>query len=176
MQKEELGTSRQYGVPVMTLKRYARKQKQNYVEISYEPKYRKSKIFTDAEEEDLAKYLATASKLYHGLTPKNARTLAYQFANRNNKTIPEKWNVKQEASYDWFWGFMTRHKELSLRKPEATSLSRATSFNRHNVKAFFENLSRLMARFKFGLQQIYNVDETGITTVYKPKRIIACRG
>lgn len=35
------GTSRQYGVPVMTLKRYARKQKQNYVEILYEPNYKK---------------------------------------------------------------------------------------------------------------------------------------
>lgn len=48
------GTSRQYGVPVMTLKRYARKQKQNYAEISYEPNYKKSKIFTDVEEADLA--------------------------------------------------------------------------------------------------------------------------
>lgn len=33
-----------------------------------------------------------------------------------------------------------------------------------------------MARFKFCPQQIYNVDETGITTVHKPKRIIAWRG
>lgn len=122
----------------MTLKSNARKQKQNYAEISYEPNYKKLNTFTDAEEADLAKYLAIISKLYHCLTPKNARTLAYQFANRNNKTNPKKWNVKQETSYDWFWGFMSRYKELSLKKPEATSLSRATSFNRHNVKVFMK--------------------------------------
>ncbi|KAL0830140.1 hypothetical protein ABMA28_003597 [Loxostege sticticalis] len=118
----------------------------------------------EAEEKDLAKYLETASKLYHGLTPKNVRMLAYQFAKRNDKKIPDNWVVKEEASYDWFWGFMKRHNELSLRKPEATSLSRATSFNRHNVGTFFGNLKSLMDRFQFPPQQIYNVDET------------ACRG
>lgn len=170
------GTSRQYGIPLMTLKRYSRRQKEESVEIQYEPNYRKSQIFTEEEEKDLAKYLETASKLYHGLTPKNVRMLAYQFGKKNNKKIPYGWQVKEEATYDWFWGFMNRHKELSLRKPEATSLSRATSFNRHNVGTFFENLKSLMDRFQFPPQQIYNIDETGITTVHKPKKIIACRG
>lgn len=170
------GTSRQYGIPLMTLKRYSRRQKEESVEIQYEPNYRKSQIFTEEEEKDLAKYLETASKLYHGLTPKNVRMLAYQFGKKNNKKIPYGWQVKEEATYDWFWGFMNRHKELSLRKPEATSLSRATSFNRHNVGTFFGNFKILMDRFQFPSQQIYNIDETGITTVHKPKKIIACRG
>lgn len=170
------GTSKQYNIPLMTLKRYSRRQREESEEIQYQPNYQKSKIFAEEEEKDLAKYLETASKLYHGLTPKNVRMLAYQFAKSNKKKIPDNWVVKEEASYDWFWGFMRRHRELSLRKPEATSLSRATSFNRHNVGTFFENLRSLMDRFQFPPQQIYNVDETGITTVHKPKKIVACRG
>ncbi|CAB3229460.1 unnamed protein product [Arctia plantaginis] len=31
-------------------------------------------------------------------------------------------------------------------------------------------------RFNFGQNQIWNVDETGITTVHKPKKIVACKG
>lgn len=170
------GTAKKYGIPLMTLKRYSRRQRDASEEIQYQPNYRQSQIFAEAEEKDLAKYLETASKLYHGLTPKNVRMLAYQFAKRNDKKIPDNWVVKEEASYDWFWGFMKRHNELSLRKPEATSLSRATSFNRHNVGTFFGNLKSLMGRFQFPPQQIYNVDETGINTVHKPKKIVACRG
>ncbi|XP_063837138.1 uncharacterized protein LOC135086264 [Ostrinia nubilalis] len=170
------GTSKQYGVPLMTLKRYARLQKTSNEEIKYEPNYKRSQIFTDDEEKELSMYLETASKLYHGLTPKNVRCLAYQFVKMNNKKFPDNWEVKKKASYDWLWGFMQRHKNLSLRKPEATSLSRATSFNRHNVKAFFDNLKSLMERYNFDPQQIYNIDETGVTTVHKPKKIVACRG
>lgn len=71
---------------------------------------------------------------------------------------------------------MSRQNEISLRKPEATSLSKATSFNRHNVQIFFENLKSMMAGFKFTPQSIYNVDETDLTTVHRPKKIVVCRG
>lgn len=170
------GTAKTFQIPVMTLKRYARKQKEQAQDISYVSNYKQSKIFTDEGEIQLVNYALKASKLNHGLTPKLMRRIAFEFAKANNKKMPSKWIEKEEATYDWLYGFMNRHKNLSLRIPEATSLGRATSFNKYNVAQFFSNLRDLKERLNFGPEQVWNIDETGITTVHKPKKIIASRG
>lgn len=41
---------------------------------------------------------------------------------------------------------------------------------------FFTNLEEVMARYKFEPQSVWNMDETGITTVHKPNKVVARRG
>mgnify|MGYP005984053221 FL=1 len=63
-------------------------------------------------------------------------------------------------------------------QPEECSLSRATSFNLHNVKLFFNNLESIYKHspaFADGTR-VYNLDETSSTTVQKPRKIIAEKG
>lgn len=80
------------------------------------------------------------------------------------------------AGEDWFRSFMKRNPKLPSFTAQPTSLARATNFNASNVDSFFNNLQVVMDRDHFEPQNIYNADETGITTVQKPDRVIARRG
>ena len=74
--------------------------------------------------------------------------LAYEFAEKKQVTIPKSWYDNRKTGRDWMWSFMKRHN-LSLRSPEATTLGRATSFNRATVGVFFKNISDIWIDITF---------------------------
>ncbi|KAJ8957115.1 hypothetical protein NQ318_007330 [Aromia moschata] len=80
------------------------------------------------------------------------------------------------ASEDWLSSYKKRRPILSLRQPETTSLVRATSFNADNVGQFYNNLEEVLRRYKFEGHQVWNVDETGLTTIQKRSKILAEKG
>ena len=170
--------AKQYGIAKSTLSGYVRKLRNSGDEsaVRFEPNYSCRQVLSNEDETLLVDYLITASRLHHGLSVKDARSMAFEFTQANDKVVPDSWVLKQTAGKDWLWGFMRRHPTLSLRSPQATSLSRATSFNRTNVGAFFDNLLDVCQRYKFQAHQIYNVDETGVQTVHSPGKVIAERG
>jgi hypothetical protein len=167
--------ARKYNVCHVTLYRYITKLKAG--NTSAVVGYRcVNRVFTIDEEKNLQDYLIECSGVYFGLSPAEVRKLAYELAIKNGKTFPEKWHNTQMAGKEWLTGFLKRHPSFSLRCPQATSLSRASSFNEHNVSKFFDNLADVMDRYKFEPKDIWNMDETGVTTVQKPSKILAQKG
>lgn len=65
---------------------------------------------------------------------------------------------------------------ISIRKPEATSINRITAFNKTEVSLLFELLGQMMEKHRFVAKNIYNCDETGISTVQTPGKILATKG
>ena len=171
-------TARELGLNYKTLGRYVA-LKRNSINIDNKQfGYSKvhKRILNDEQEQMLADYLIQASRIYYGLTKIEFRTLTFEFAKINNIPTPTSWKKNQMASKDWVYQFFNRHPEFSLRTPEPTSLARMTSFNKHNVGLFYDNLEELIQKYQFTPDRIYNCDETGVTTVQKPTKMIAEKG
>jgi len=100
----------------------------------------------------------------------------YAVAIKPPKRMPGSWTKNLPAGPNWLKDFMRRRSELALRTPEATSMARATAFNRHTVYEFFTNLREVRSRYPYQPQNIYNVNETGVTTVQKPSQVLAAKG
>ena len=159
----------------MTLKRYVRKTTQNPNTV-YRPNYVTKQIFSTDEEKLLCNFLVRAAKLHYGLSAKTTRKLAFDYAVANKKDVPQSWNNNGCAGKDWLRDFLKRSGSLSLRMPEATSLSRSTAWNKQTKYEFFSNLHDVRSRHDYMPHNIYNVDETALTTVQKPVRVVAAKG
>ena len=151
--------AKKYNIPHVTLRRYRlnyRKEaaivKDDHItEVSLRKyKYFNNRsVFNISQELLLVKYLLKASALYYGLSTNEVKSLAYEYAAKLGLKIPNSWVAAKKAGSDWLSGFMKRHPNLTLRTPESTSLSRATSFNRHNVNAFYDKYESVLQRDGF---------------------------
>ncbi|XP_025154458.1 tigger transposable element-derived protein 6-like [Harpegnathos saltator] len=164
----------QYNIPKNTLQR--RVKNRNKI-VTENEKYlgRFRKVLSDEQENEIIEYIFEMEKRFFGITYKELRHLAFDFAHANN--IPTTFNKNTRmASKKWIYGFLSRHRNVSLRKPEATSYARATGFNQHAVQVFFKNLEAVYEKYKLTADRVWNVDETGVTTVQKLPKILAERG
>lgn len=157
-----------------TLQRYVKKIKSGLTPtVGYKPRL----VFHDEQETSMTSYIRKSASIYFGLLPGEVRQLAYQCATKYGvQNIPPSWHKNGEAGKDWLTNFLKRNPTLSIRTPEATSAGRATSFNRHNMNQFFEKLGDQITKHNLTPSRIWNLDETGVHTVLKPRKIVAEKG
>lgn len=143
----------------------------------YGSRYTSQQVFTKEQESQLVDYIIKCSKINYGMTYTNIRQLAYDYARQSACKHPEAWDSNRIAGIDWVQSFMKRHNNLlTLRKPENTSLSRATAFNKTNVMEFYDNYERALQSGEFTGDRIYNLDETGVATVVQAPKVVAQLG
>ena len=116
-------------------------------------------------ELELAAHIKRMESMLFGFTLSQLKRVAYDYAETNG--IQHNFNRRTgEAGKDWCHDFMARHSdEISLRTPEPTSAASARAFNQGAVNAFFDLLETVQGAKRFIPDRVYNVDETGITTV-----------
>ncbi|CAH2086648.1 unnamed protein product [Euphydryas editha] len=176
--------AKQFNVPQTTLERKVKAARLVLNETSDEnlsipikvPLGPRLPVFSMSEENELCAYLLEMEERLYGLTVKDLKALVYQLAIKNNKPNPFS-AEKKEAGREWINGFLKRHPELSIRKPENTSAARASAFNKVAVEKFFNFLGNVYDEHQLTPDRIYNCDEMGISVVPKTNsKIIAKRG
>lgn len=134
-------------------------------------------VFSKDEEAALQDYILTCAKMFHGLGTAAVRKLAYEYAVAMNKTMPDGWEKNKRAGEEWLAGFVKRHDDMSLRSPEATSMARAMGFNKPAVDEFFKLYKQALEKHPgITANRIFNLDESGITTVQAVPKVFATKG
>nr|CAH7758128.1 unnamed protein product [Callosobruchus chinensis] len=164
--------SRDYGINKATILRHLRDS--NKVANGAKKSLGRNCTFNEDIERQICERIVDFAKCLFGLTPKEVRKLAFDVAEANR--IPHQFNrEKKTAGKKWYSRFMKRNSNLSLRQPQATSLNRIKGFNRENVYEFFDLLEKVCDENQIDATRIYNMDESGFSTVAKNGHTTHCK-
>lgn len=158
--------SRQYAVPVETLRRRVN----GSVELECKPG--PATVFTGEEEDEICKYLIAMADMGYGLTREMVMKIAYTIAEKSHRKHPF---TGDTAGRSWLDGFRKRQPKLTIRTPQPLSYCRALCANEEVITDFFGKLGAIYGKMNLISKpmQIYNADETGISIVHKPGKVIA---
>lgn len=97
--------------------------------------------------------------------------LTYKYTKQFNCSYPPFWDDSKSADLDLIYGYRKGNHNISLSKPENTSVGRSFPFYKGALETFFNNL--VVAIFNFVVDLIINFNESGITTVLNTQKIFA---
>ncbi|KAK6191085.1 hypothetical protein SNE40_002832 [Patella caerulea] len=163
--------SKEYGIPARTLRRHRDHKVQTPGRLQFG---RHRQIFPEEVEKELKQHITEMERRMFGLTSKNLRRLAFDVAQKAGYDHPFNKETRM-AGEDWLKSFLERNG-LSLRQPQSTSMARIVGFNRPKVDQFFDLLRSIFANADYDSPKIWNMDETALTTVQKPSKIMAEKG
>lgn len=153
--------AREHGVPRQTLRRHLEKVATG--DGGVEKRLGRRTTLTEEQENELSDLLQSMESKLYGLTPIDVRRIVFDFCRKNK--IENCFNTNKEtAGRKWFKLFMKRHKELSIRSPEPTSIQRAQGFNRAKVQQLFNVLRTTLCdengTVTIPAENVYNADES----------------
>ena len=163
----------QFGISRSVLRRHRDKKVSNPGKTTLG---RFNPVFGNTFESELVSKIQLMEKTMYGLTPTDVRHIAFELAEQ----LQIRHNFNSEckmAGADWMRGFLKRNAQLSIRAPQATSIGRAVGFNRQKVQQFYSVYKEVLSSSpSYNANRIWNVDESGITNVQKPCKILATKG
>ena len=164
--------SLQYGIPSRTIRRHRDRAVQRPGTLKLGPV---ETVLPRDIEQQLAREIQLMERRMYAITTIDVRRLAYELAERQHVRHKFDHNTRM-AGKDWLRGFIQRNGALTIRKPIATSLARINGFTENAVNGFFDVLEDTLQNGNFNATNIWNCDETGMSTVVQPGKVVATKG
>ncbi|XP_055522858.1 uncharacterized protein LOC129717036 [Wyeomyia smithii] len=184
----------EYGIPRTTLLRHKRLYAGLMVQadalhptISMEDvqicKHGRPPVLPEEPERAFEKYCLLCSDKFFGLTSRDIRLLAHNSRTSWGFRFPRIGLRTQRQALFGFGTFCAEGRTyrcfsnfVKQRPPESTSIARVSAFNPTNVSKIFDLLRTVAENITFEPNSIWNLDETGLTTVQKSQRVVSRRG
>lgn len=163
--------SKDYGVPYNSLKDFLSKND----DLDHVQPLKMGRPFALTSDIELRvfNFIIDMQELGFGLTVVQIRKLAYDLAEKVGRE--RFFNVETKIASKWWWGKFKERYNLCLRVPENLSRYRASMANPVIVQDYFLKLDQLLTQLGIKNQpnRIWNVDETGLSYVVKPNKIVS---
>ena len=157
-----------YGIPRKTLTRHLEGRVKKPGSLG-----RFDNVFGKEAEQVLVDHALKLQQMFFGLSTKEFRKLAYEFAEKLG--IVHRFN-NDSAGKTWMRLFLSRHPELVIQSPEPTSLGRAVGFNKPSVQKFFDLYRDELSKDNYSSDRVFNMDESGVTVVHRPGKVLSRKG
>ena len=121
----------------------------------------------------MSTFLIEVAKAGYGKSRQQIKSLASNAA--HDKGLLSSGN---KLSNGWYYRFMNRHQQLSLRKGDPTANVRMDSVNKETMDNYFSLLKDMLEEYDLlnNPSQIYNVDKMGMPLDHRPPKIVTTRG
>jgi len=164
--------AKECGIPPSTLERRVNGKVAGTSHTSGRPT-----ALSSSEEDELCHLLKLMSQRGFPLSERQVRDLATDYAIKNGISAFQQSKGKC-AGYYWLCGFLQRHPELKVKKPEGLSAARAQAVNEHKVNDWFGTLKGLMEDCDIFQRptHIWNLDESGLQDVFQSRRAVGETG
>ncbi|KAL8613418.1 hypothetical protein ACOMHN_057138 [Nucella lapillus] len=169
-------TAKTYNMSAETLRRAVRKTQDGQELKTFTESCVTRKVFTAEEELEIRDYILKTTCIGFPLDTKTVRRLAFQLAEKKQKSCPSTWKEQGLTGIEWMRRFVKRHKSINRLMPKTFGTGRATGFKKANVDAFFNKLQVLYTAHSFAPERVYNLGEVGVTIPHTAQNVIAVTG
>ncbi|XP_046575021.1 uncharacterized protein LOC124283049 isoform X2 [Haliotis rubra] len=122
------------------------------------------------EEQGLVSHIEAMANFGYGYTRAEVTTLATDLAIHLGKKSKD----ENPLSLQWFYGFLKRWPDLSLKKARSLEKQRAKATSEETVTHYFHKLGHIMEKYNLKTcpHRIYNVHEEELVENHTPRSVV----